>query len=80
MKRFKDVKVFSLIIAVCLIASGLSPVVHAQPKASLSVSYDLFPYENFSDPPTGLENSDILSNVPILQGGFCVWRLIRNLK
>ena len=56
MKRFKDVKVFSLISAVCLIASGLSPVVHAQPKPSFSVAYDTYPYSKLTNPGTDLVN------------------------
>jgi hypothetical protein len=48
-------------MAASLLSTAITPAADAQPKPSFSVSYDLFPYQNFTDPPAGLDNAEILS-------------------
>ncbi len=57
----KKIFICSIIIIppIVLFSAGINNIAYAQPGPSLSINYDFLPYQNFSDPPAGLEDADI---------------------
>jgi len=53
-----------------LLLLGVAPGAHAQPRPSFSANYEVFPFQSFTDPETGLEDAQVHTDVMSFRGSY----------